>query len=290
MLNSKLQQLRDHFGVFQISDWQSVEPAWILAQDGCGPKTLDYLRVLLATHGLTLKNDRTPECWKQHYPDVQIVDQLSDPDEGTDRGVICPFVVYIDPAEQLAFNFQGMRCDADQEHRPLVVHTERRALGRGDSSLGDYSTDAGLGRCHVERKSLADLQSTLLGFNSGRRERFERELQNLSEIQVGLVVVECGFDDLLANAPDTDHRQRQANAKILSRSVLALMQDYRGVSWHFAGTRRLAEIFAFRWLYRFWEKQQEAAKAENRRLRRLAAPVKQPAELPEAVESLFWPC
>lgn len=281
MLDSKLQYLINYYAISRVSDWCAITPASILSHDGIADKTLNYLRVLLASHGFTLKDDRTPEFWKKNLPEVRVVDSITDPEWGEDRGVICPFVILVDPAEQQPFTFQGMRCDADEDHRPLVVHTEPRALGRGESSLGDYSLDSGLGRCHVERKSMRDLQSTLLGFRAAgdglsRRERFETELANLSEIAAGLVIVECSFEDLLANAPDTDHRQRQANAKILSRSVLALMQDHR-VQWHFASTRRLAEIYAFRWLYRFHEKQVEAAKVESRRLKRLA----------ESVESLF---
>lgn len=288
MLDSKLQQLRDRFGIFQLTDWQSVEPAWILAQDGCGPKTLDYIRVLLANHGFTLKNDRTPEFWKQHYKDVRILETLGDLDEGSDRGVICPFVVYIDPAEQLPFTFQGMRCDADQEYRPLVVTTERRSLGRHPNSLGDYTIDSAIGRCHVERKSENDARSTILGWNSGGRERFECELRNLSEIQAPLVIIECGYESLLMNARATDSRSAQENAKNLHRSMVALIQDYR-VPFMLAGTRRLAEKFTFDWFRRFHEKQVEAAKQESRRLKRLAAPVKQeqPVKVPESVASLF---
>lgn len=277
MLDSKLQFLINYYAISKVSDWTAITPAQILAHDGIADKTLNYLRVLLASHGFTLKDDRTPEFWKKNLPEVRVVDSITDPEWGQDRGAICPFVIYVDPAEQLPFAFQGMRCDANEDHRPLVVHSERRALGRADSSLGDYSTDTGMGRCHIERKSIADLQSTLLGFRStdgrlSRRERFERELQNLSEIQAGLVIIEGGFNDLLTDAPDTDFRQKQENAKILNRSVLSLMQSYR-VQWHFAGTRRLAEIFAFRWLYRFHEKQVEAAKLESKRLKKLQAPV-----------------
>lgn len=289
MLDSKIQQLVTYYGISKVSDWTAITPASILAHDGIADKTLNYLRVLLASHGFTLKDDRTPEFWKKHLPEVRIVDSITDIEWGQDRGVICPFVVLVDSAEQDGFTFQGMRCDAGQDHRPLVVHCERKSLGRSEASLGDYSSDTGLGRCHIERKSLADLQSTILGFNSGRRERFERELQNLSEIQAGLVIIEANWDGFLIEAPNTDHRQPQENLKILSRSVLALMQDYK-VQWHFASTRRLAEHYTFRWLYRFHEKQVEAAKAESKRLKRLAAPaapVPKESALPESVASLF---
>jgi hypothetical protein len=269
MLNSKLTLLKNHFGIFKPSDWQSVEPAWILGIDGCGPQTLNYLRVLLAQHNLTLKGDKTSEHWLRSLPDVRIVDTLGDDEGGPDRGVLCPFTIYVDTAEQEPFTFAGMRADADQQHRPLVVITESRALGRHPDSLGDYSLDSGLGRCHIERKSMKDAQGTILGFgDGGRRERFERELSNLSNMVASCVIVECSYAALLQNAPVTTHRTAQQNAKTLARSLVAFQQDYR-VPWFFCDSRRLAELACFRWLARFHEKLQERRKAEAKELKKI---------------------
>jgi hypothetical protein len=275
MLNSKFTLLKTHFGIFQVSDWSTVEPAWILGIDGCGPQTLNYLRVLLAQHGVTLKNDRTPEYWQKSLPDVQIVDQLGDEEEGADRGLLFPHVIYVDTAEQEPYTFRGFRADANQGGRPLIVPTERRALGRHPDSLGDYSIDCGLGRCHVERKSMKDAHGTILGFKPrpgeeySRRERFERELHNLAEMGAGLIVVECSLADLIRLAPQTDHRSPAENAKMLFRSVMSYQQEYR-VPWMFAESRDLAEKITFRWLERFARKQMEANKKRDRELRRIA--------------------
>ncbi len=279
MLNSKLQQLKDYFGVTHPEDWQSITPAWILSIDGIGPKTLDYLRLLLANRGLTLKGDRTPEYWKQHIQEAQVVDTLGNEfiDGATvDRGVICPFTVLIDSAEQHPFAFLGMKTDAaggnEAGPRPLIVPTERQALGRYPDSLGDYSLDTGLGRCHVERKSMEDAHSTFLGWarkgeDVGRRDRFEQELARLSDIEAGLVVVECSFADLVRFAPQYGRRTAQQNAKALFRSVLAWQQDY-AVSWLFAESRDMAEKATFRWLERWDRKNREKVKAEIREKRK----------------------
>lgn len=268
MFNSKIQFLKDRFGIFQPEDWQTVEPAWILRQDGFGPKVLDYLRLLLAQRGLTLKNDKTAEHWQKFLKDIQIVDSLGDEEEGQDRGAVCPFTIYVDPAEQQPFTFQGFHTDAAEGNRPLIVPTELRALGRHPVGLGDYAPDCGLGRCHVERKSMADAHGTILGFNGGRRDRFEQELENLSELIAGLVVVECTFADLIRLAPETGHRSAAANAKVLYRSLIAYQQDYR-VKWIFADGRRLAEQVTFRWLERFARKQREAQKEHEKELRKV---------------------
>lgn len=114
--------------------------------------------------------------------------------------------------------------------------------------------------CYVERKSLEDCQTTLLGFSDGHRERFERELDNLQHTAAAMVVVECDLCELLNSAPAYGRRSRQHNAKTLLRSVLAYQQDYR-VPWLFAGSRRMAEIATFRFLERFWRKHHASADA-----------------------------
>lgn len=272
MLDSKLQSLKDHFGITHPEDWQAVKPEWILLQDGCGPVTLDYLRLLLAARGLTLKNDRTPEHWQAHLKDVRISHTLGNEEISldVDRGVICPFTIIVDTAEQFPFTFQGIK----QDDRPLIINTESRALGRFPQSLGDYAPDNGIGRCHVERKSMQDAHATILGWakkgeDVGRRERFEHELERLSEMEQGLVVVECSFPDLLNNAPEWGVRTKQQNARSLNRSILAWIQDY-SVPWLFMDNRRLAERETFLWINRWWRKDLERRKEEEKRLAGLA--------------------
>jgi hypothetical protein len=165
----------------------------------------------------------------------------------------CPFTIYIDTAEQHPFPFVSIRADADKDIGVWKITTEKRCLGRHPNSLGDYSLAGGIGRCHVERKSMVDLQSTLLGFSDGHRARFESEMENLSRIESALLVVECTKDDFLKNAPDYGKKSTELNAKILYRSVMAIAQDYR-VQVEWSGSRRMAELDTFRWLYRFWEK------------------------------------
>jgi len=279
MLDSKLQKLKDHFGISTATDWQGVRPEWILSIDGCGPKTLEYIRLLLANQDLTLKGDKTPEHWRANRGSARIVETLGNEEmededgqpAAKDRGVICPFTVLIDTAEQAPFTFAGIRSDATEGNRPLIVPVQYTSLGRFPDSLGDYSIDSpfgGVGRCHVERKSMQDAQATILGFarkgdDCSRRERFERELELLSEMEAGLVVVECSFTELIAKAPQYGVKSAAANAKTLYRSVLAYMQDY-SVGWLFADDRRMAEKSVFNWLRRWHDKQMTARKAEEK--------------------------
>jgi hypothetical protein len=182
-----------------------------------------------------------------------------------------PWRVVIDTAEQAPFSFTNIHADAARQNRLIEVETVRRCLGRYPNSLGDYSLEIDSawrdspgrewncnepGWCYVERKSLEDCQSTLLGFADGHRERFESELQNLQAVihagGAALVVVECDLAELLNTAPAGTTKSPQVNAKGLHRSVVSLWREY-GVPWAFCGGRRLAEITTFRFLESFWK-------------------------------------
>ena len=174
--------------------------------------------------------------------------------------------VVIDTAEQAPWTFTGIKADAAQQYRPIQVETVLRCLGRHPDSRGDYSIEGidesmedeshRRGWCFVERKSLEDLQSTLLGFADGHRARFESELSNLaSVIRAGgaaLVVVECDLCELLSTLPAGTYKPASVVAKSLHRSVVSCWREY-GVPWAFCGNRRLAEITTFRFLESFWK-------------------------------------
>lgn len=175
---------------------------------------------------------------------------------------INPFTILIDSNESDPFNFSGMKCDANRQNRPLVVKTRWKSLGRYPNSLGDYCIEGMEGKCHIERKSVEDLQGTLLGWpkldedgnpmrGSGRRERFEKELENLQKIQSAAVVVEGTMSDVLSNLKDYGKKTVQVQGKILFRSVVAMQQDYL-IPWFLCDGRRAAEVTAFRFLERFW--------------------------------------
>ena len=161
-----------------------------------------------------------------------------------------PYTVLIDTAEQNAFTFEGIRSDAEDDFQPILVTTRRQALGRHPDSLGDYTIDCLFQRCHVERKSISDLVSTVLGYQSGSRRRFEKELWNLSQLESAMVVVEGTFEDCI-NSDTLQLNYSEHGPKNLLRSVLALTQDFSVPFW-FARNRRAAEVATFRFLDRFY--------------------------------------
>jgi len=269
MFDKRLNELKLHFGITKPEDWQAVDPYWILARHGVGKKILNYLRTILAARGLTLRNDRTPEYWKKHLPNVKILEELGDSEladegESVDTAVICPFTVFVDSNETAPFTFAGLTTDADEGNCPLIVPTEWRSLGRYPNSLGDYTVDGLFGRCHGERKSQEDAYGTFLGFADGRRERFESELKNLSEIHRAIVVVESGWFQFLANVPDWGKKPAEEKRKILFRSVLSWQYQFPNVQWHFCDSRWLAEVTMFRFLEKCWNEDQEVRKEAMR--------------------------
>lgn len=194
----------------------------------------------------------------------------------TTSPIVCPFTILVDSAESQPFTFQGLRADADKNNWPLQVNWRYSSLGRHPHSLGDYTVEGSGRHVAIERKSLEDVQGTVLGWSTssqceenlpGRRERFKDELQNLSQLDAAIVVVEATLGDCLRLMPSWGKKSAEVNRKIFFRSVLAFQQDYK-VPWCFCDSRRLAEIAAFRFLERFWDKKfgkkREAAKTPRK--------------------------
>jgi len=105
---------------------------------------------------------------------------------------------------------------------------------------------------------MVDAQSTVLEWGR-RRKRFEQELSNLSKIESALVVVEASFENCLRQMPSWGKKTVEQNRKAFLRSVIAFQQDYK-VPWMFCDGRRLAEIYTFRFLERWWKKEQRRIK------------------------------
>lgn len=267
MFDKRINEIRLHFGVNTIEDWRDVRPEWIIKRKGCGPVLLDHLRMYLGMRDVTLKDDMTPEFWKQKLSEVRIAKTLS----YDDLKIHVPFTILIDSMEQQPFGFVDIAADVsetpndlkkmvdsgeiDQADITLAVPTKFQALG---VAKGDYSIEGWKGFANVERKSMADAHSTILGWGD-HRERFERELKTLAAIDCSAVVVECSFGELLGRAPSRGKKSEAENRKILHRQVLSWQQQYR-VPWVFCDSRRLAEITTFRILQHFWKKRMSNAK------------------------------
>ena len=128
-----------------------------------------------------------------------------------------PFTVRIDTREQLPYTFEGLRFDADRDYVPMTVPCEVGTL-----KTGDYSIVGMEDLVTVERKSLADLYSTL----GQGRERFEEEHRRMAELVFAAVVIEADWQTILRYPPS----HSQLNPKCVFRTMLSWQQRY-GVVW-----------------------------------------------------------
>ena len=140
-----------------------------------------------------------------------------------DPFIACPFVVLIDSREQLPYQFKGLKGDARQHGRPLVVTTEWAPL-----KSGDYSIKGMEDLVAVERKTLADLYNSC----GQGRERFEREHERLAQLMFAAVVIEADVDTILCEPPGYSGMQ----AKAVFRTMLTWMVRY-GIDWFPCGGR-----------------------------------------------------
>ena len=157
--------------------------------------------------------------------------------------IVAPFTVVIDTQEQAAWNFRGLRADADDHYADLVVPTLSKKL-----RTGDYSIVGMENLVTIERKSLGDAYNT---FGDGR-DRWERELKRMVDFQFAAVVVEAGWPSVLAHVQPPSASGRQFTAKHFYRSVIAWQVRFPMIQWWFCPSRTFAERSAFRLLQRFW--------------------------------------
>ena len=155
--------------------------------------------------------------------------------------LVVPFVISIDGREQLPYRFDGLRADAADGRRPLIVETQWQHLITADYSILGMHDQIG-----IERKSLDDLFGTL----GRRRDNFHDEIRRMSRLQFAAVVVEASWWHVLNDPPEWS----KLRPKSVYRTVIAWQQELPTVHWWFCGNRRLAEVTTFRILERFWRR------------------------------------
>jgi DNA excision repair protein ERCC-4 len=181
------------------------------------------------------------------------------PDDPTDidcnKPIVCPFTVIIDTREQAPYQFRTFKADAKHKtqtgiSKDLYIPVEIATLKTADYSIKGFESEIA-----IERKSLMDLFGTL---GSGR-ERFERELERLSKLQVAHVVIEASWETVLQKPPE----RTKLSPKSVFRSINAWEQEFPTIHWQFMGMEAIAEHKTFRILERFWNQKQRAIEKEN---------------------------
>jgi hypothetical protein len=151
-----------------------------------------------------------------------------------------PYTVVVDTREQRGFTFLA----------PIRVAALRKsfiiATTRGTLSTGDYSILTLESEIAVERKSLADLFSTL----GQGRDRFTRELARLSTFRSASVVVEAEWSTIF-NAPPP---RSKLSPRTVFMSVVSWRNRYPNIGWWFLPSRDVAEACTIRILDDYWRK------------------------------------
>lgn len=150
--------------------------------------------------------------------------------------VVSDWVMQIDSREQAPFAFRNIRADG-KSRLPILVRTERATL-----KTGDYTIQGLEDRVAVERKSLADLWNCI----GNDRERFVKQLERLSELEFGVVVVEQDWARILQGFDKSE-----LTPKAVYRSVIAWQQRLN-VRWFFCPGRPFAEKTTYHILERFY--------------------------------------
>lgn len=256
MLDAQIKLAGEALGITTPEDWTQKTPEQVRAVHGCGPATVDHLRLYLAAKGLTLRNDATPAYWQANLAAARIGGQVAK----TDRAVTCPFVVLVDKQEQQPWSFQGFMADADLGNRPLLVPCRVVSMG---PTHGDYSIEGFEGACHIERKGPGDAHSTFLSApGTDQRDRWEKTLQFLAGVQTAAIIVECSLGQMLTTLQARGKRSRSTLQKTIHRQVLAWEQDYR-VPFIFCDSRRLAELTALAIMQRHYRHATKDQQAQN---------------------------
>lgn len=154
-----------------------------------------------------------------------------------------PYTVVIDTREQRPFSFTAPLRIARQR-RTFAVQTTVATLTSGDYSLVGFET-----RVAVERKSVADLFSTL----SAGRARFERELDRLnSTYERAAIVIEEEWSKIFLEPP----KRSQLPPRTVFMSVVSFQEKYPRVHWWTLPGRACAEACTIRILDKFWREHQ----------------------------------
>lgn len=170
----------------------------------------------------------------------------------SERPVTFARTVLVDNREQHPYAFAGLVADRRQGGGPLVVPTRTVCLATGDYSLDGYAD-----RVAVERKSLNDLFHTL----SQGRDRFERELARLNEMDVAAVMVEAEWSAVFTDPPRFSHLE----PKTVFRSVLAWCQRFPRVHWYPVPDRAFGEAATLRILERFLREREREGREKGKK-------------------------
>lgn len=143
------------------------------------------------------------------------------------------FTIITDSREQNPWLFTGLTKRKNYIDYPLTVPTRSQTL-----STGDYSILGLESAITIERKSASDLVSTI----TAHRERFERELTRMQEMDFSAVIVEATWQYTQSYC----HISTDMNPAALDASILTFQMRYPRTHWYYRPSRFYAMKTAYK--------------------------------------------
>lgn len=152
---------------------------------------------------------------------------------------VSPFVILSDTREQNPWNFQNIRQLKKDGGLPVAVQIQKYAMTTGDYSIKGFENIIA-----VERKSKEDFFQCCIH----DRERFEKQLTRLNELDHPYLVIECSEHSIMQGLDGS-----AVNPVAIMQSIIAWQQELcPKVRWWFAYSRNTAENWVYRIFERYW--------------------------------------
>ena len=129
-----------------------------------------------------------------------------------------PFQIVADQREKKIWDFAGITRRIKKRDVPVEINVVLKHL-----KTGDYSIEGMEDVIAIERKSVRDLVQTV----SQHRERFKRELERLSELKHGIVLIEGDWRAALLECRD----KTSFSPKALDSLMIRWQLSFPNVAW-----------------------------------------------------------
>ncbi len=154
-----------------------------------------------------------------------------------------PFTILVDNREQAPYRFAAI---------PRIFGYSMARVERVYLPTGDYSVAGLETRFAVERKSAEDLFGTL----GQHRQRFEAEVQRLSEMDFAAIIIEADLREIWRPADYWPEWRSRLLPKSIEGTLVAWSIRYPRVHWWTVGSRYAGEIRTFGVCDKIWKQGQ----------------------------------
>lgn len=161
----------------------------------------------------------------------------------------CSFTIIQDTREQKPWSFDHITKRVKAQDTPVLITVELAKLDSGDYSIKGFEDQIA-----IERKSAADLVSTIFY----RRKQFMAELERLQQMQWSGIIVESEWSTTAKYCA----AKTQASVNSLKSSVLSWQIKYPRTHWLWLPGKREASRTAWK-VFELWMKSIATSRPKN---------------------------